>query len=167
MRGFILLQLFCFSSAITMKPATTSHATAIRSSVFRERMNPLGLDIANFVVACEADDDIVACGQVRKLPGTREDYELASLIVVPAQRKKGFGSMLVRELLRVRVPKSASVYVTTPTRTSDFYEKLGFQKINEDEAPLPLRFEMGIGRFVVSVITGDSLVCLKHNRTRQ
>jgi hypothetical protein len=58
--------------------------------VFREKMNPLGLDAARFVVAEDHSGVVSGVGQLKPLPGAGL-LELASLVVTSQHRGQGVG----------------------------------------------------------------------------
>jgi len=61
--------------------------------VLREKMNPLGLQAARFVVAEEDGGGCRGVGQLKPLPGDDNNQllELASLVVSPQCRGEGVG----------------------------------------------------------------------------
>jgi threonine dehydratase len=90
----------------------------IRQAIARERLDNERLEPEQFITL-RREGQIVAFGRVKPY---KETYELASVVVEPAERGKGLGEAITRELVR-RFPQD-EVYITTDIPA--YYERLGF-----------------------------------------
>eukprot|EP00962_Isochrysis_galbana_P040198 scaffold14533_cov118-Isochrysis_galbana.AAC.2 len=83
---------------LAFRRAQPAEAPLIFSRLFREKMNPIGVKPERFVLAWDKPKGAVAgFGQIR--PVGDGACELASLIVEPAYRGLGVGTVLVTKLL--------------------------------------------------------------------
>lgn len=140
--------------AVTYRPGTPEDLPTIGAAVLRESMNPLFLDPERFILAC-SDSRVLGFGQLRP---ASDGYELASLVVEPASRGRGYGSELVRRLLARA--EGEPVWLLTLASTRSFYEPLGFEVAPDGAAPMLLRAEQAIGSVVAAAATGERLVCM-------
>jgi threonine dehydratase len=101
-------------------PATIDDLPFIRDTVARLRLDGERLAAEQFVVVRrEGGDGIIAFGRIKPY---RETYELGCVAVVEEERGRGWGALIVRELIR-RFPQD-EVYVTTDL--TEYFERLGF-----------------------------------------
>jgi amino-acid N-acetyltransferase len=123
------------SPKITIRSAVHDDDAAIRALIRSERLNPLGLDWRNFLVAEDATGAMVAVGAVKTHgDGSRE---LASIATVPEARGRGAAGAVIREIL-AREESAAGggpLYLTCRRSMKGFYEKFGFRVIGTDEMP--------------------------------
>lgn len=98
--------------------ATASDLEYIRSAIERERLDSENLQPQQFVLL-RRDGRTVAFGRVKPYKHT---YELASVVVEPDERGKGYGEAVTRELVRI-FPQD-EVFITTDI--APYYERLGF-----------------------------------------
>ncbi|MCL4871236.1 MAG: GNAT family N-acetyltransferase [Anaerolineae bacterium] len=120
----------------TVRPAQAPDQIAIRQLIRASRLNPMGLNWANFLVA-ESDEGLfIGCGQIKThQDGTRE---LASIAVIPAWRGRHVAATLIHELLR-QSPRP--LYLMCGSRLIPFYQKFGFQELTPPTPiPKPFRF---------------------------
>jgi len=106
------------ASELEFRAAKPTDMAFIREAITRERLDDENLRAEQFITL-RRDGQIVAFGRVKPYKDT---YELASVVVEPAERGKGLGEAITRELVR-RFPQD-EVYITTDI--PQYYERLGF-----------------------------------------
>jgi len=115
--------------------ATAKDASAIRILIFRVGINPRGLDWRRFLLAVNAQDRVIGCGQVKPHPdGSRE---LASIAVRERMRRKGVASELIRKLMMENDPP---LWLMCRSGLAGFYERFGFVTV-EDPSLMPRYFQ--------------------------
>ena len=120
-------------TAIGIRRATEQDQQAIRALVRSERLNPTGLDWANFLVAA-IDSRIIGAVQMRKhSDGSRE---LGSLVVTKAARGRGIASRLIEALL---AEDRAPVWMIMSEPYANSYARWGFKRIEPRTAPGKVR----------------------------
>jgi threonine dehydratase len=103
-----------------ISPATSDDLSFISETVERLRLDGERLAAEQFIaVRCPGVDGIVAFGRIKPYD---ETYELGCVAVVEAKRHRGWGELVVRELIS-RFPQD-EVYVTTDL--PEYFERLGF-----------------------------------------
>lgn len=129
----------------TIDAATPDDMTFIGDAVQRLRLDGDWLEPEQFIVVRrqDSDDGIVAFGRTKPY---RETYELGSVAVVEEERNRGWGRLIVRELIR-HFPQD-EVFITTDLR--DYFERLGFLRTDI----LPLEIEDKINRVCDSLRSG-------------
>jgi GNAT superfamily N-acetyltransferase len=154
-----------------------------RKTMIQQAMNPLSISKERLLVAFDDEkltdttgdaaavpNGMLGFGQIRPLDDLYS--ELASLYVLPNKRGKGIGGALVQELLsrhdaKDDGPKQTEVVLLTLRPTTPFYEKYGFEILNDvSEIPLSLQFEYKAGS-IVSAFLGNDLVCMKRTSQKQ
>jgi N-acetylglutamate synthase-like GNAT family acetyltransferase len=115
---------------ISLRPAVAYDAPHIRELVRAAQINPLGLDWQRFTLASNANDEIVACGQIK--PHRDGSHELASLVVDPAYRGQGIARILVEHLIAIHV---GDLYLMCRASLGEFYKRFGFKPITDLEMP--------------------------------
>ncbi|MCS6964699.1 GNAT family N-acetyltransferase [Thermoflexus sp.] len=119
---------------IRLRPARPEDQIIIRRLVCQARLNPFDLHWSRFQVI-EAGEQVVGVGQIRHHgDGTRE---LASLVVDPAWRGRGLGSILVRALM---AQEPGPLYLVCRRELEGFYQRFGFQRISGQEMPPRFRW---------------------------
>ena len=104
----------------TITPATGDDLFFIRDSVARLRLDAERLEPEQFIVVRrEGGDGIVAFGRIKPYQKT---HELGSVAVIEGERGRGWGGLVVRELIR-RFPQD-EVFITTDL--PEYFERLGF-----------------------------------------
>ncbi len=122
-------------AGIRLRPAAAGDSRRIRSLILRVGINPTGLDWHRFLLAVDAEDRLIACGQVKPHgDGTRE---LASIAVRPAWRRKGVASAIIADL-QGREP--APLWLTCRSPLTSFYHRFGFEEVLRPEA-MPRYFQ--------------------------
>ncbi len=101
-----------------LTPASADDLPFIRETSDRLRLDPEDLQAQQFIVL-RHDGGIAGFGRIKPY---RETYELGSVAVLEDERGRGWGAMIVRELIG-RFPQD-EVYVTTDMPT--YFERLGF-----------------------------------------
>jgi len=115
--------------------ATAKDARAIRTLIFRVGINPRGLDWRRFLLAVNAQDRVIGCGQVKPHPdGSRE---LASIAVREKMRRRGVASELIRKLMGENDPP---LWLMCRSGLVRFYERFGFVTV-EDPSLMPRYFQ--------------------------
>lgn len=117
-------------TTFTIRPARESESKTIEDLIHAVGINPMGLDWKRFVVAVDAQDQIIATGQIK--PHGRDIYELASIAVVPEYRGQGLARAII-ELLLTDSPRP--LYLTCISSLESFYEKFGFSAVEYEEMP--------------------------------
>lgn len=120
------------SAPFSLEPARKEDLRAIRSMIYRLRLNPTGLDWRRFLVACNKQGEIIACGQIK--PHSDGSYELASIAVHPAFQGRGIARQLITRLLEQH---PGQLYLTCRAELEPFYRRFGFQPA---ASPLPPYF---------------------------
>ena len=111
---------------VRLEPATPADLPVIVACARRFRLDDEDLAAEQFVVARERGR-LVAFGRIK--PYSRV-HELGSVGVLEAERGRGLGELIVRELVR-RFP-TREVYITTDLPT--YFARFGFRRI-EDPPP--------------------------------
>jgi N-acetylglutamate synthase-like GNAT family acetyltransferase len=117
-------------ATFSLRPATETDFPEIKALIRQVRINPTGLDWRRFTVAVEGSGQMVACAQLKPVPGGLT--ELASLAVRPAFRQQGIARALIEHLLE-EAPRP--VYLTCRSSLGKLYEKFGFRALEADETP--------------------------------
>jgi N-acetylglutamate synthase-like GNAT family acetyltransferase len=118
------------AASFSLRLATKADFSEIKALIRQVRINPTGLDWHRFTVAVNGPGQMIACAQLKPVPGGLT--ELASLAVRPAFRHKGIARALIEHLL-ADAPRP--VYLTCRSGLEKLYEKFGFQVLEADETP--------------------------------
>ena len=114
----------------TLRPARETEARVIKDLIHLVGINPMGVDWKRFVVAVNAQDEIIGIGQLK--PHGREILELASIAVHPEYRSQGIARAIIEHLLK-NGPRP--LYLMCESSNGPLYEKFGFRSIPYDEMP--------------------------------
>jgi N-acetylglutamate synthase-like GNAT family acetyltransferase len=114
----------------SLRPAIEADFPEIKALIRQVHINPTGLDWRRFTVAVNGAGELIACGQLKPVPGGLT--ELASLAVQPAHRRRGLARALIEHLLVV-APRP--VYLTCRSGLGVMYEKFGFHALHVSETP--------------------------------
>jgi N-acetylglutamate synthase-like GNAT family acetyltransferase len=117
-------------TGFVLRAATSTDAPQIRSLIHQARINPMGLDWRRFVVAVDAEDRFLGCGQLK--PHSGGVVELASIAVLPEYRGHGIARLIIERLV---ADGTRPLYLTCRSALRVFYEKWGFRVLNGDEMP--------------------------------
>ncbi|MDF5707738.1 MAG: GNAT family N-acetyltransferase [Nostoc sp. S4] len=116
-------------SGCILRKATSADQWSIRLLVFSAKLDPTQLNWQQFLVI-ECDRNLVSCGQVRNFSGAQE---LGSLVVAPAWRGRGLGSLLTQHLINTA---TQPLYLEClGQRLSQFYSRFGFVPISFADLP--------------------------------
>ena len=117
-------------TGFTLREATEPDFQAIRRLIYRVQINPMSLDWRRFIIAVDASDKLLACGQLK--PHGKDLVELASIAVEPEYRNEGIATAIIDELLK-RAPRP--VYLICRAPMGSFYERWGFRALERAEMP--------------------------------
>ena len=138
---------------------------ALASLVVSERMNPLFLEPARFVVGVEEGGALVGGGQIRPIgPPEARAAELASVVVRADRRCQGIGGRIVDELLRNHAGEGGGarkLFLLTTDGAVGFYLRRGFATVSPAQAPGALRVEQALGSLVAGLAKGEACVAMR------
>ena len=117
-------------SDFTLRPARETDSKPIKDLIHLVGINPTGLDWKRFVVAVNAQDQLIACGQLK--PHGEGILELASLAVQPEFQGQGFGRLIIENLLK-KSPRP--LYLMCMSKNGGLYEKFGFRALEVQDMP--------------------------------
>ncbi len=118
-----------------IRPACSQDAAAIRRLIRQVGINPFGLDWRRFLIAVDAEGELIGCGQVKPhRDGTRE---LASIAVNPDYRNQGIASAVIQRLLAENPPP---LYLICRPSLQAFYVRFGFTSASLAEIPAAYRW---------------------------
>jgi len=117
-------------STYNLRPARKSDSTVIKKLIRDVGINPMGLDWRRFILAVDAQDQVIGTGQIKPHPG--DIFELASIAVIPEHRGKGIARAIIENLLK---DSPRPMYLTCRSRLEPFYAKFGFQSITYEQMP--------------------------------
>ncbi len=146
-------------TTFTLRPAQETESAAIKDLVHLVGINPMDLDWRRFIVAVDAEDQVIAIGQIK--PHGRDILELASIAVTPEYRGQGLARAIIEHLLK-NSPRP--LYLTCRSKLEPLYEKFGFHAIPYEEMP---RFYQRISKLVGVIASirkfgeGDGLSVMK------
>src|SRR3990172_932206 len=127
-----------------ISPATAGDMPFIRDAVARLRLDGERLEAEQFtVLRRHGGDGVIGFGRVKPY---RDSHELGCVAIVEEERGRGWGELIVRELVR-RFPQD-EVYVTTDL--PEYFERLGFLRTEI----LPPELEEKIARVEGTVRSG-------------
>lgn len=116
---------------ILIRKASKQDLLAIQRLLSTYFLDMEGLEAENFVLA-EVDGQIRGCAAlVNSGSHGKEFLEIHSIAAHPNFRGKSIGTRLVRDLLAIIEESACDLYVRTTV--PQFFEKLGFEKIENSE----------------------------------
>ncbi|MGQ4645805.1 GNAT family N-acetyltransferase [Lyngbya aestuarii] len=123
-----------------LRRACDQDTWSIRKLVLSAKLDPTQLQTQQFwVVKC--DGVLVACGQLRNFSGAQE---LGSLVVVPAWRGRGLGTLVTKHLIE---QATQPLYLEClGNKLVHFYSRLGFVPVSWQELPQSLKFKFGLSQ---------------------
>ena len=113
-----------------IREALESESAQIKDLINLVGNNPSGLDWRRFVVAVNAEGEVISCGQLK--PHGSDILELASIATKPEYERQGLASAIIIELLKTPV---RPLYLMCMEHNGSLYEKFGFRAIDADEMP--------------------------------
>ena len=146
-------------------PAPTFTLRSAREDDFRQikdlirlvGINPMDLDWKRFVVAVDAEDRVVATGQIK--PHGKEILELASIAVRPEFQGQGIARAIIEHLLK---DSPRPLYLTCVSAMGPFYQKFGFGALSSEEMP---RYYQRLSKLANAMMTfthkGERLLVMK------
>ena len=143
----------------TLRPAREEDSDSIKDLIHSSGINPMGLDWRRFVVAVDAQDQVIATGQIK--PHRGDIHELASIAVVPDHQGRGIARAIIEHLL---TDSPRPLYLTCRSRLEPLYEKFGFHAIPYEEMPRyyqRLSKLAGLVEAVARLGEGDGLSVMK------
>jgi amino-acid N-acetyltransferase len=126
---------------VAIRAASERDGPAVRALMRGERVNPLGLDWRNFVVAV-ADGAVVGCAQLR--PAGPGAVELGSLIVHADLRRGGIGARLIDAAMARAAGRR--VLAVTAAAHAPWFARWGFRGVGLAAAPWPVRRNWLLGQ---------------------
>jgi N-acetylglutamate synthase-like GNAT family acetyltransferase len=130
---------------MTIEDAAPADLPPIAEHMRELRLDDERLEAAQFIVLRDAGR-LVAFGRIK--PYGDGVFELAGVGVLPAERGKGFGEAVVRELIR-RFP-TEKVYITTDLPA--YFERFGFARTDDAPPPLVAKIEKVCARLRSGVV---------------
>lgn len=144
-------------SNFTLRSARETDAKPIKDLIHLVGINPTGLDWKRFVVAVDAKDQVVACGQLK--PHGEGILELASLAVQPEFQGQGLGRLIIEDLLK-KSPRP--LYLMCMSKNGGLYEKFGFRSLEYKEMPRYFQRISKLAGFADAFRrSGESLLAMK------
>ena len=117
-----LLSFYLRNTMIKVRPAVSSDMPVIEQLAKGFDLDCDDLSVNQFAVAVR-DGNILGFGRIREYPGCAE---IATVGVIPEEQKKGFGSLVVNELIRIGPPQ---LFVTCVIPA--FFSKFGFESVKQ------------------------------------
>jgi N-acetylglutamate synthase-like GNAT family acetyltransferase len=114
----------------TLRSASAVDSKAIKSLIYAVGINPMSLDWRRFTVAMDGSGTLIGCGQIK--PHGDGSFELASIAVQPAWRRKGVAGAIINHLLAAH---PLPLYLTCREGLDKYYEKFGFRELASAELP--------------------------------
>ncbi|MBW4614764.1 MAG: GNAT family N-acetyltransferase [Desmonostoc vinosum HA7617-LM4] len=129
-----------------LRRATSKDVWSIRGLVFSAKLDPTQLRWQQFWVI-ECKKDLVACGQLRNFSSTQE---LGSLVVTPAWRGRGLGTLLAQHLISTA---TQPLYLEClGEQLAQFYSRLGFVRISFADLPRSLKPKFRLSQLAKQLI---------------
>jgi amino-acid N-acetyltransferase len=125
-------------SGCNLRRATSQDNWPIRLLVLSAKLDPTQLRWQQFWVI-ECNGKLAACGQLRNFSDTQE---LGSLVVAPAWRGRGLGSLLTQHLIATATQPLYLECLGQPL--AEFYSRFGFIAIAFEELPRSLKSKFGL-----------------------
>jgi N-acetylglutamate synthase-like GNAT family acetyltransferase len=117
-------------TGFTLRPAQESESGIIKDLIHLTGINPMGLDWKRFVVAVNAEGQVLGVGQIK--PHGEEVRELASIAVYPQFRGLGVARAIIEHLLK-ETPRP--LYLMCESSLGGLYERFGFRALPYEEMP--------------------------------
>ena len=113
-----------------IRPALESESDQIKALINLIGINPTGLDWKRFIVAVNAEGQVISCGQLK--PHGADVLELASIGTLPEYRGQGIARAVIEELLR---ESPRPLHLMCIAHNGPMYEKFGFHIIEFKDMP--------------------------------
>lgn len=131
-------------ATFNVRPAVAKHSPLIGNLIQRVDISMRDLDWQHFLVAEDAEGNLVGCGQIKEHPG--KTLELASIAVEPKWRGRGVARAIIEALLAGRLKED--IYLMTEAGLRSLYAKFGFHEITQEEMPTYFRRLTSLPGFV-------------------
>lgn len=92
----------------------------------------MDLDWRRFIVAVDAQAQVIATGQIKPHGRKGDIHELASIAVLPEYRGQGLARAIIEYLLK---DSPRPLYLTCISSLESLYQKFGFVSIPYEEMP--------------------------------
>lgn len=148
---------------IKLQQATEADFLSIKALIHQVQINPMGLDWRNFIIAVDSQGKMIGCGQI-KMHGDGSQ-ELASIAVVPEQRRQGVAHAIIEHLIdsyfkgqntsgspSEKVIDKQPLYLTCRSSLGSFYQLFGFYTIEPKAMPPYFRRISRIARIIGKVL---------------
>ena len=143
----------------TLRPAHETDSKPIKDLIHLVGINPTGLDWKRFVVAVNAQDQVIACGQLKPHGANAEILELASLAVQPEYQGQGLGRLIIEDLLK---ESPRPLYLMCESKNGGLYKKFGFRVLEYKDMPRYFqRIKNLVGFADIFSHSGESLLVMK------
>lgn len=130
----------------TLRSATSEDIWSIRLLVLGAKLDPTQIRWQQFWVI-ECNGQLVTCGQLRNFSGAQE---LGSLVVLPAWRSRGLGTLLTQHLI---TQATQPLYLEClGEKLAQFYSRFGFVAICFEELPPSLKRKFGLSQLAKKLI---------------
>lgn len=121
--------------AVTYRSASAKDLTYILEIIKSVSGDYKDIVPEQFLIA-EDKNKIIGCVRIKKMA---DYFELASLAVLPKYRSRGIGSNLVIKILKNF--DNRPIYLLCSEKRESFYQKLGFEIIEDGKLPNPMSKE--------------------------
>jgi N-acetylglutamate synthase-like GNAT family acetyltransferase len=146
-------------SNFTHRPARETDSRPIKDLIHLVGINPTGLDWKRFVVVVNAQDQVIACGQLKPHGADVEILELASLAVQPEFQGQGLGRLIIEYLLK-KSPRP--LYLMCMSKNGGLYEKFGFHALEYKDMPRYFQRISKLAGFAdIFIHSGEALLVMK------
>jgi N-acetylglutamate synthase-like GNAT family acetyltransferase len=135
---------------IILRPACNSDAKAIKDLIYKVGINPMDLNWRHFIVAVDAENGLVGCGQIK--PHGDGSRELASIAVRESDRGRGVARAIIERLLAENPPP---LYLTCRSELESLYQRFRFRTIAFDEMPPYFRRISRLARVFTTLSNGQ------------
>ncbi len=119
---------------VTTRRASAEDQAAIKALIRAVGINPLGIHWQRFLIAEDANGQLVGCGQIK--PHRDGSRELASIAVSAEFRHQGIATHIIRELMAAAEPP---LWLTCMSSRASLYERFGFVQV-ADRSDMPPYF---------------------------
>jgi N-acetylglutamate synthase-like GNAT family acetyltransferase len=117
-------------SSYSLRPALESDFPQIKDLIHKVGINPMGLEWKRFLVAVDAQDQVIGTGQLK--PHGSDILELSSIAVDPDHRGEGIARAIIESLVK-DCPRP--LYLTCVNTLGPLYEKFGFASLPYKDMP--------------------------------
>lgn len=117
-------------SGYKLRAAQEPESSQIKALINEVGINPTGLDWKRFLVAVNAQGQVIGCGQIK--PHGGDILELASIAVKLEFQGQGIARAIIEQLLS---QNPRPLYLMCIEHNGPMYEKFGFRVIEYAEMP--------------------------------